>query len=70
MKNRKLASLHEDPAYSTHPVWAASPPIFQELREKAKARDLYNFFLPEVGKLTVLEYAPSPGYIRFFSFFA
>merc|ERR1719203_987153 len=29
-----------------------------ELRQKAKARGLYNFFLPEVGKLSVLEYAP------------
>merc|ERR1711998_108576 len=40
------------------PVWAASPPITMELRQKAKARGLYNFFLPEVGKLSVLEYAP------------
>jgi len=34
------------------------PPILKELREKAKAAGLYNFFLPEVGGLTVLEYAP------------
>merc|ERR1712157_493157 len=37
---------------------AASPPIMMEMRQKAKARGLYNFFLPEVGKLSVLEYAP------------
>jgi len=48
----------EDPAYARHAVWAASPPIIMELRQKAKARGLYNFFLPEVGKLSVLEYAP------------
>jgi len=49
----------EDPAYATHPVWAESqPPILYDLRQKAKARGLYNFFLPEVGKLSVLEYAP------------
>merc|ERR1712232_657962 len=49
----------EDPAYARHPVWAESqPPILYELRQKAKKRGLYNFFLPEVGKLSVLEYAP------------
>lgn len=48
----------EDPKYARHEVWAASPPIAMELRQKAKARGLYNFFLPEVGKLSVLEYAP------------
>lgn len=49
----------EDPAYARHPVWAESqPPILHSLRQKAKARGLYNFFLPEVGKLSVLEYAP------------
>jgi acyl-CoA dehydrogenase len=48
----------EDPEYARHSVWAASPPITMELRQKAKARGLYNFFLPEVGKLSVLEYAP------------
>merc|ERR1719401_2497191 len=48
----------EDPLYARHSVWAASPQITMELRQKAKARGLYNFFLPEVGKLSVLEYAP------------
>jgi len=48
----------EDPAYTHEDVWAASPPITMELRQKARARGLYNFFLPEVGKLSVLEYAP------------
>jgi acyl-CoA dehydrogenase len=49
----------EDPAYARHAVWAESqPPVLYELRQKAKARGLYNFFLPEVGKLSVLEYAP------------
>lgn len=48
----------EDPQYARHSVWAAAPPMQQELRQMAKARGLYNFFLPEVGKLSVLEYAP------------
>lgn len=51
--------LGEDPAYAKHPVWAPTqPPILYELRQKAKSRGLYNFFLPEVGNLSVLEYAP------------
>jgi len=48
----------QDPSYARSEVWAASPPIVMELRQRAKARGLYNFFLPEVGKLSVLEYAP------------
>merc|ERR1712166_872824 len=48
----------EDPAYARHEVWAAEPHIIRELRQKAIDRGLYNFFLPEVGKLSVLEYAP------------
>ena len=58
LKDRKPASPHEDAAYTNHPVWAASPPIAASLRQKAQERGLYNFFLPEVGKLGVLEYAP------------
>eukprot|EP00929_Paragymnodinium_shiwhaense_P056641 TRINITY_DN28350_c0_g1_i1.p1 TRINITY_DN28350_c0_g1~~TRINITY_DN28350_c0_g1_i1.p1 ORF type:complete len:471 (+),score=99.08 TRINITY_DN28350_c0_g1_i1:104-1516(+) len=48
----------EDPQYARHSVWAGMPPVLAELRKKAQARGLYNFFLPEVGKLSVLEYAP------------
>merc|ERR1719326_295255 len=48
----------EDPEWARHAVWAAAPPLAMDLRQKAKARGLYNFFLPEVGKLSVLEYAP------------
>merc|ERR1719265_1257535 len=51
----------EDPQYAKHAVWAERPPLEMELRKKAKARGLYNFFLPEVGKLSVLEYAPICG---------
>eukprot|EP00039_Didymoeca_costata_P005864 m.85337 g.85337 ORF g.85337 m.85337 type:complete len:447 (+) comp13005_c0_seq2:95-1435(+) len=41
-----------------HPTKCPEPPILKQLREKAKKRDLYNFFLPEVGRISVLEYAP------------
>lgn len=41
-----------------HPTKCPQPPILRELREKAKARNLYNFFLPEVGRISVLEYSP------------
>eukprot|EP01061_Rhynchopus_euleeides_P007267 TRINITY_DN1625_c2_g2_i1.p1 TRINITY_DN1625_c2_g2~~TRINITY_DN1625_c2_g2_i1.p1 ORF type:complete len:473 (+),score=233.10 TRINITY_DN1625_c2_g2_i1:92-1510(+) len=42
----------------SHPVYAPEPPILRTLRGKAKARGLFNFFLPEVCGLTVLEYSP------------
>eukprot|EP00038_Savillea_parva_P020769 m.32429 g.32429 ORF g.32429 m.32429 type:complete len:458 (+) comp4888_c0_seq1:91-1464(+) len=42
----------------SHPTECPQPPILAELREKAKARQLYNFFLPEVGRISVLEYSP------------
>jgi len=49
----------EDERYATSEAWAAYfPPMAGEMRKKAQARGLYNFFLPEVGKLSVLEYAP------------
>eukprot|EP00004_Rigifila_ramosa_P004163 TRINITY_DN1456_c0_g1_i1.p1 TRINITY_DN1456_c0_g1~~TRINITY_DN1456_c0_g1_i1.p1 ORF type:complete len:453 (-),score=104.07 TRINITY_DN1456_c0_g1_i1:8-1366(-) len=41
-----------------HELLCPQPPIVAELRAKAKAKGLYNFFLPEVSKLSVLEYAP------------
>merc|ERR1740130_340623 len=34
------------------------PPMHWVLAEKAKKRGVYNFFLPEVCGLTVLEYSP------------
>eukprot|EP01065_Artemidia_motanka_P023408 TRINITY_DN27_c0_g1_i1.p1 TRINITY_DN27_c0_g1~~TRINITY_DN27_c0_g1_i1.p1 ORF type:complete len:499 (+),score=208.59 TRINITY_DN27_c0_g1_i1:77-1498(+) len=42
----------------SHPVYAKEPPMLNELRAKAKSRGLYNFFLPEVAGLSVLEYSP------------
>lgn len=42
----------------SHLVWSREPPILNELRAQAKSRGLYNFFLPEVAGLTVLEYSP------------
>eukprot|EP00808_Paulinella_micropora_P030827 g10558.t1 len=45
-------------AKAAHPTLAPEPPILAKLREKAKQRKLFNFFLPEVGQLSVLEYAP------------
>jgi acyl-CoA dehydrogenase len=41
-----------------HPLHAPQPAILDELREEAKKRGVYNFFLPEVCGLTVLEYSP------------
>lgn len=41
-----------------HPLKAPQPEILDELRAEAKARNLWNFFLPEVSGLSVLEYAP------------
>lgn len=41
-----------------HPTKCPQPPILNELRAEAQERGLYNFFLPEVGQLGVLEYSP------------
>ena len=40
------------------PLDAPQPPVLKELRKEAKRRGLWNFFLPEVCGLTVMEYAP------------
>jgi len=40
------------------PLDAPEPPIMKELRGEAKNRGVFNFFLPEVCGLTVLEYSP------------
>lgn len=45
----------------SHPVYCPEPPVLDILREKAKQAGLYNFFLPEVCGLSVLEYAPIAG---------
>ena len=37
--------------------WKVVPPILFELMEKAKKTDLWNLFLPEVSKVSQLEYA-------------
>eukprot|EP00041_Stephanoeca_diplocostata_P012894 m.217606 g.217606 ORF g.217606 m.217606 type:complete len:458 (-) comp19132_c0_seq3:323-1696(-) len=41
-----------------HPTKCPEPPIVNELRAVAKSRGLFNFFLPEVGRISVLEYSP------------
>ena len=45
-------------ARGAHPLSAPQPAMLADLRAEAKVRGLYNFFLPEVSQLTVLEYAP------------
>ena len=45
-------------AQAAHPTEAPMPPMHWELQQKAKARGLFNFFNPEVGGLSNLEYAP------------
>ena len=39
-------------------VQFASPPLLKDLQAKAKARGLWNLFLPENSGVSVLEYAP------------
>ena len=38
-----------------HPTKCPEVPVLGELRREAKRRGLYNFFLPEVGRTSVLE---------------
>ena len=45
-------------AQAAHPTQAPMPPMHWELQRKAQVRGLFNFFLPEVGGLSCLEYAP------------
>jgi len=42
----------------SHPVFAPMPDMHWKLQKIAKARGVYNFFLPEICNLSVLEYAP------------
>lgn len=41
-----------------HPTKCPEPPILSTLRAEAKSRGIMNLFLPEVSKLSVLEYSP------------
>lgn len=41
-----------------HPTKCPEPPVLNKLRAEAKARGLMNLFLPEVSRLSVLEYSP------------
>ena len=37
---------------------APQPPMVKELQTEARKRGLWNLFLPEVSKISVLEYSP------------
>eukprot|EP00656_Telonema_subtile_P054842 TRINITY_DN828_c0_g2_i1.p1 TRINITY_DN828_c0_g2~~TRINITY_DN828_c0_g2_i1.p1 ORF type:complete len:457 (-),score=153.60 TRINITY_DN828_c0_g2_i1:92-1462(-) len=57
---REVYQAQKDELLKTvsHAVFCPEPPIVDVLRSKAKEAGLYNFFLPEVSGLTVLEYSP------------
>ncbi len=53
--------LYEEYVNQQNNRWETVPPIIEELKEKAKAQELWNLFLPESeygAGLTNLEYAP------------
>jgi len=49
---KKLAEEYGDP------LLAPQPPVLKDMQVEAQRRGLWNFFLPEVCGLTVMEYAP------------
>jgi acyl-CoA dehydrogenase len=53
-REQKNKMLVHDKVFGT--LLTPEPPIVAELREKAKARGLYNFFLPEVSQLAALQH--------------
>jgi len=57
-KEARLKSQNEAKKQGQDPLSVPQPEILRELREEAKRRGLWNFFLPEVCGLTVMEYAP------------
>eukprot|EP00512_Aurantiochytrium_limacinum_P003456 CAMPEP_0171496004 /NCGR_PEP_ID=MMETSP0958-20121227/6455_1 /TAXON_ID=87120 /ORGANISM="Aurantiochytrium limacinum, Strain ATCCMYA-1381" /LENGTH=451 /DNA_ID=CAMNT_0012030047 /DNA_START=82 /DNA_END=1437 /DNA_ORIENTATION=+ len=57
-QDKYYAQKHEMEKKYEDPLDCPEPPLMKELREEAKKRGVYNFFLPEVCGLTVLEYSP------------
>ena len=53
--NKERSELERN---APHPTMAPMPPTHWKLVEKAKKKGLWNFFLPEVCGLSVLEYSP------------
>lgn len=51
-QRKELCAQHADP------LDAPQPKMLDELRAEAQKRGIYNFFLPEVCGLSVLEYSP------------
>lgn len=63
---QEFMDRHVYPAEPVYHAWRAAaghdnhdlPPIMEELKAEARRRGLWNLFLPDVGGLSVTDYAP------------
>ena len=57
-KEQRAKLQREAKSRGEDPLSVPQPKVLREMREEAKRRGLWNFFLPEVCGLTVMEYSP------------